>query len=155
MRLMTGTRHLLTIGQLADYAGATIKAVRVYHDRGLLPEPPRDASGYRRYDASHAIQLVKIRTLVQAGVPLARIAELLAAGPAAFAAAIGEIDQELRRKARAIESTRKKIAQLDGDQLFVSADVSRYLAGLRAAGISERTVHRERDLWILMQSVAP
>jgi DNA-binding transcriptional MerR regulator len=41
-------RRLITIGQLADYAGVTIKAVRVYHDRGLLPEPPRDASGYRR-----------------------------------------------------------------------------------------------------------
>ena len=56
----------LTIGQLAEYAGVTIKAVRLYHRRGLLPEPPRDTSGYRRYTAEDAIALVKIRTLAEA-----------------------------------------------------------------------------------------
>jgi hypothetical protein len=54
----------ITIGQLAEYAGVTIKGIRHYHRRGLLEEPPRDASGYRRYGAQHAIALVKIRTLV-------------------------------------------------------------------------------------------
>jgi DNA-binding transcriptional MerR regulator len=54
---------MITIGQLAGYAGVTIKAVRHYHQRGLLAEPPRDSSGYRRYTAAHAIQLLKIKTL--------------------------------------------------------------------------------------------
>ena len=81
---------MITIGQLASYAGVTVKAVRVYHARGLLPEPPRDASGYRRYTAEDAISLVKIRTLAAAGVPLARIKDLLTADPAAFAAAIAQ-----------------------------------------------------------------
>ena len=40
---------MITIGQLARYAGVTIKAVRHYHKVGLLPEPERDHSGYRRY----------------------------------------------------------------------------------------------------------
>jgi DNA-binding transcriptional MerR regulator len=74
----------ITIGQLADYAGVTIKAVRHYHKRGLLEEPERDASGYRRYSVRHAIDLVKIKTLAEAGVPLARIKELLAADPEHF-----------------------------------------------------------------------
>jgi MerR family regulatory protein len=55
----------ITIGQLAEYAGVTIKAVRHYHRRGLLPEPPRDVSGYRRYTVEDAIALVKIRTLAE------------------------------------------------------------------------------------------
>ena len=42
---------MLTIGQLAAYAGVTVRAVRHYHQIGLLPEPERDASGYRRYGA--------------------------------------------------------------------------------------------------------
>ena len=42
---------MLTIGQLAAYAGVTVRAVRHYHAKGLLPEPQRDHSGYRRYDA--------------------------------------------------------------------------------------------------------
>ncbi|MFI9637158.1 MerR family transcriptional regulator [Nocardia sp. NPDC051929] len=72
---------MITIGQLARYAGVTIKAVRVYHERGLLPEPPRDSSGYRRYSAEDAIDLVKIKTLARSGVPLARIKELLTGIP--------------------------------------------------------------------------
>ena len=58
---------MITIGRLAQYAGVTI---RVYHAKGLLPEPGRDRSGYRRYTAQHAIDLIKIRTLADAGVPL-------------------------------------------------------------------------------------
>jgi DNA-binding transcriptional MerR regulator len=160
MRLMSdepaGGRHLLTIGQLAGYAGVTIKAVRVYHDRDLLPEPPRDSSGYRRYGAEHAIQLVKIRTLAEAGVPLARIKELLAAGPEQFAEAIGEIESDLRTRAEQIRRAGERIAHLHGgDRLFVSPEVAGYLERLREIGVSERTVLLERDLWILLQSVAP
>ena len=86
---------MITIGQLAGYAGVTIKAVRHYHQRGLLAEPPRDSSGYRRYSAQDAIELVKIKTLGDAGVPLARIKELLAADPDRYATAIAEIDRDL------------------------------------------------------------
>src|ERR1700730_6491296 len=92
-------KHMITIGQLAGFAGVTIKAVRHYHRRGLLAEPPRDSSGYRRYGAQHAIDLVKIKTLAEAGVPLARIKELLVADPPEFAAAIAEIDRNLRKRA--------------------------------------------------------
>jgi DNA-binding transcriptional MerR regulator len=149
-------QRLITIGQLAAYAGVTIKAVRHYHRRGLLAEPPRDASGYRRYSAQHAIDLVKIKTLAAAGVPLARIKELLAAEPDRFAAAIAEIDRTLQERIEELLRTRGRLAQLStGDRLFVSADVAAYLDQLRELGVSRRTVQMERDLWILMQAVAP
>lgn len=147
---------MITIGQLAAYAGVTIKAVRHYHQRGLLAEPPRDASGYRRYSAQHAIDLVKIKTLAGAGVPLARINELLAARPDRFAAAIAEIDRNLQERAEELLRTRERIAQLRaGDRLFVSAEVADYLDRLHKLGVSQRTMQMERDGWILMQSVAP
>jgi DNA-binding transcriptional MerR regulator len=95
-------QHLLTIGQLAAYAGVTIKAVRHYHQRGLLSEPSRDPSGYRRYGTEHAIQLVKIKTLAEAGVPLARVKELLGAGADQFSTAIAEIDGDLSEQAEEI-----------------------------------------------------
>jgi DNA-binding transcriptional MerR regulator len=147
---------MITIGQLADYAGVSVKAVRVYHQRGLLAEPERDASGYRRYRAEDAIELVRIRTLAQAGVPLARIKELLAAGRAEFADAITEIDEALRQRAEEIRRTRERLARLGaGEGLFVSADVAAYLERLRELGISERVVGMERDMWILLQAVEP
>ncbi|MEW1737282.1 MerR family transcriptional regulator [Nocardia beijingensis] len=147
---------MITIGQLARYAGVTIKAVRVYHDRGLLPEPPRDSSGYRRYRAEDAVDLVKIRTLARSGVPLARIKELLSANSGEFAAAVAEIDRMLAERAEEIRRTREQIAQLgSGDQLFVSPEVAEYLERLRELGVSDRAVRMERDLWILLQAVAP
>ncbi|MFF0488097.1 MerR family transcriptional regulator [Nocardia sp. NPDC003482] len=147
---------MITIGQLAAYAGVTIKTIRHYHERGLLPEPERDASGYRRYGAAEAVTLVKIRTLAEAGVPLARVGELLDAGPDEFAAAIDQIDDDLRRRIRELRRSRERVAQLrGGTRLFVSAEVADYLDRLRELGISERTIAAERDGWILMQATAP
>ncbi len=146
---------MITIGQLAAYAGVTIKAVRHYHQRGLLEEPPRDSSGYRRYNAQHAIDLVKIKTLAEAGVPLSRIKELLAANPDRFAAAINEIDRNLQERAKELRRTRERIARLSaGDRLFVSAEVADFLDRLSELGVSQRTVQSERDGWILMQSAS-
>ena len=48
----------LTIGQLARHVGVTVRAIRHYHFRGLLAEPARDASGYRRYGAQAVVDLV-------------------------------------------------------------------------------------------------
>ena len=147
---------MITIGQLADYAGVTVKAVRHYHKRGLLAEPPRDSSGYRRYSAEHATDLVKIKTLAEAGVPLARVKELLAADPDQFATAITEIDRQLQERATEILRTRERIAHLGvGDRLFVSAEVADYLDQLHELGVSQRGVQMERDGWILMQSASP
>ena len=147
---------MITIGQLAGYAGVTIKAVRHYHRRGLLAEPPRDSSGYRRYSAEHAIDLVKIKTLAEAGVPLARITELLAADPGKFATAIAEIDRGLAERAEELLRARERIAQLSaGDRLFVSAEVADFLDRLHELGVSQRSVQTERNGWILVQSVSP
>ena len=147
---------MITIGQLAAYAGVTIKAVRHYHKRGLLKEPSRDSSGYRRYTAKHAIDLVKIKTLAEAGVPLARIKELLAANPDQFAAAITEIDRNLQERAKELRRTRERIARLSsGDRLFVSAEVADFLEALHELGVSQRTIQMERNGWILMQSASP
>jgi DNA-binding transcriptional MerR regulator len=147
---------MITIGQLAAYAGVTIKAVRHYHQRGLLDEPPRDSSGYRRYSAEHAIALVKIKTLAEAGVPLARVKELLAVDTGRFAAAMAEIDRKLQERAEELLRTRERIARLSaGNRLFVSAEVADYLDRLLELGVSQRSVQMERDGWILMQSVSP
>ncbi|MFI7416452.1 MerR family transcriptional regulator [Nonomuraea sp. NPDC049684] len=147
---------MLTIGQLADYAGVTVKAIRHYHERGLLAEPDRDSSGYRRYTAEDAIDLVKIRTLAHAGVPLARVKDLLDADPDALAAAIAEIDHDLEDRIAQLLRTRDQLAQLrGGDRLFVSPEVADHLDDLRRLGVSERQTSLERGGWILMQTASP
>jgi DNA-binding transcriptional MerR regulator len=71
----------LRIGELATVAGVTVRAIRHYHARGLLAEPPRDASGYRRYGAGHLVTLVRISRLRAVGMPLEQIAATLNAAP--------------------------------------------------------------------------
>jgi DNA-binding transcriptional MerR regulator len=142
---------MLTIGQLAAYAGVTVRAVRHYHQIGLLPEPERDASGYRRYGAMAVVSLIKIRTLANAGVPLAQILPMLQADASTFVEVIQRIDSDLREEIEQLETSRKQIAQLAaGDSLVLPPEVISYLDRLREIGASERMVAGERDGWILV-----
>lgn len=147
---------MLTISQLANAAGVTVRTVRHYHHMGLLPEPGRDHSGYRRYSAQTVVDLIRIKTLADAGVPLSRIDALLHAEPAEFAAAIADIDAELRSKMDQLAEHRRRIATLaSGDRLVLPDGVIDNMNRMRAIGVSERTVQIERDHWILMQAMNP
>ena len=147
---------MLTIGQLAAYAGVTVRAVRHYHHIGLLPEPERDASGYRRYGATAVVSLIKIRTLANAGVPLSQIPQMLEADASAFAETVRRIDGQLRDEIERLETSRKQIAQLAaGDSLALPPEVAYYLDRLRQIGASERMVDGERDGWILVAARWP
>jgi len=147
---------MLTIGQLAAYAGVTVRAVRHYHRIGLLPEPERDASGYRRYGATAVVSLIKIRTLASAGVPLSEIGQMLQADAPAFAEAVQRIDSRLRGEIERLDINRKQIAQLAaGNSLALPPEVTFYLDRLREIGASERVVLAERDAWILVAARWP
>lgn len=147
---------MLTIGQLAAYAGVTVRAVRHYHAKGLLPEPARDGSGYRRYDAAAVVELIRIRTLAEAGVPLSRVQELLAADEEEFAAAVEDIDRRLREEIRERQRHRERVAQLAaGDRLALPSEAVEYIARLRELDIPERAIEMERDAWILVAAQIP
>ena len=147
---------MLTISQLASYAGVTVRAVRHYHARGLLPEPGRDRSGYRRYDAGAVVELIRIRTLAEAGVPLSRVRDLLAAGEEEFAGAVEEIDRRLRAEIRQRQRHRERIAQLAaGDSLALPPEAVAYLDRMHEFGFPERLIEIERDSWILIAAQMP
>ena len=147
---------MLTISQLAAYAGVTVRAVRHYHAKGLLPEPERDHSGYRRYDAAAVVELIRIRTLADAGVPLARVRELLAADVDEFAAAVEDIDRRLRAEIRERQYHRERIAQLAaGDSLALPPEAVAYLDRLRQLDLPKRAIDLERDAWILVAAQLP
>ena len=91
--------------------------------RGLVAEPERDTSGYRRYGSAELLRLVQARTLAGAGVPLAEVGELLDAGPERFAAPLGDVHRRLTTpNGRWIPIT------VDGIELFnlATVPVTRY-----------------------------
>src|SRR4051794_28710508 len=62
--------------QLADLAGTTVKAVRHYHEVGLLDMPERASNGYKQYKISHLMRLIQIKRLSDLGVPLSQVAAM-------------------------------------------------------------------------------
>jgi DNA-binding transcriptional MerR regulator len=66
------------VDELASQAGTTVRNVRAYQDRGLLP-PPRRQGRVGVYSEAHLARLRLIGQLLERGYTLANIAELVAA----------------------------------------------------------------------------
>lgn len=66
----------LQIGQVAKKTGLTVDAIRFYEKSGLLPRPPRTASGYRLYRDREVADLEFIRKAQHLGFSLHEIREL-------------------------------------------------------------------------------
>ncbi|MCX4985214.1 MerR family transcriptional regulator [Streptomyces sp. NBC_00572] len=69
---------LWSIGELAERAGVTVKTVRYYSDRGLLPEAGRSSGGHRRYGPGALDRLLLIRSLRALDLPVPEVERVLA-----------------------------------------------------------------------------
>ncbi|RYB94676.1 MerR family transcriptional regulator [Nocardioides oleivorans] len=58
------------IGDAAAFVGTTPRAIRHYHEIGLLPEPERGTDDRRRYGYDDMIRLLWIRRMADAGIAL-------------------------------------------------------------------------------------
>ncbi len=74
---MGKTRCMVRIGEAAQAAGMTSKALRFYEEHGLLPAAKRTANGYRDYTGEAINRLDFIRRGRAAGLALAQIREIL------------------------------------------------------------------------------
>lgn len=147
---------MLTIKQLADYVGVTVKAVRHYHRIGLLPEPERDSHGYRSYLAEDVITLHRIKVLADAGVPLAKVRELLDADRSTFACAQRKIDASLRAKIRELEQARRRLrALVTEEDPFLPEPLRRLLSKYAVLNLPEDIERLNRNGWLLTSIVFP
>lgn len=69
--------HTMRIGQVAHEAGVGVETLRYYEREGLLREPDRRASGYRRYDRAVLGRLRFIQRAKALGFTLREVKELL------------------------------------------------------------------------------
>ncbi|MET0388691.1 MAG: MerR family transcriptional regulator [Polyangiales bacterium] len=146
----------LTIGQVAVFAGVTIKTVRHYHRLGLIAEPKRDSAGYRRYDSADLLRLVRVRTLAAAGVPLAEIGALLDAAPEQFAAALSDIQRRLSAQIDALNARRDTLVRLaEGDRVLLPARACALLDRLGELGFDRGYVGSQREGLVLFRALLP
>jgi DNA-binding transcriptional MerR regulator len=65
------------IGELTKAVGLTVRALRFYEEIGLLRPGSRSESGHRIYGENDVVQLQKILSLKQLGIPIKEIKKLL------------------------------------------------------------------------------
>ena len=108
----------LSTGKLAKAAGVNIETLRYYENRGLIPEPPRRASGYRHYPEESVERLRFIKGAQELGFTLTEIKELLTLRVDATASK-GDVRQraqekvvQIEEKIQALEQMRNALAHL-------------------------------------------
>jgi DNA-binding transcriptional MerR regulator len=62
--------------EIAELAGTSLRAVRHYHEVGLLSEPERRANGYKQYGVAHLVRVLRIKRLTDLGFSLSQIADM-------------------------------------------------------------------------------
>lgn len=108
----------MRIGELAQRAGTTTKALRFYEQAGLLPAPTRTPSGYRDYDDAALDRLRFVKSAQTAGLTLAQVAEVIAAreqtGPpcAHVAALLDARAADLGGRIAELHALRKEVQRL-------------------------------------------
>ncbi|MFJ6671193.1 MerR family transcriptional regulator [Actinosynnema sp. NPDC091369] len=146
----------VTIGQAAAFAGVTVKTVRHYHQHGLLAEPRRDRSGYRRYGSADLVRLVQVRTLAAAGVPLAEVGALLDADVERFAARLVDVERSLTERIDDLVARRDRLRRLsDGDRLLLPDRAHAVLDRLTELGYSPDYVTGQREALVLARAMSP
>ena len=106
---------------IAMLAGVSVRTIRHYHSKGLMPEPERSSNGYREYTPADLVRLLRIKRLASLGFSLAQIAEMLEdldSGSTDIQLgsrtldALDALDEELVTKIESLQEQRRIIAQL-------------------------------------------
>ena len=108
------------IGDAASFVGTTPRAIRHYHELGLLPEPERGSDDRRRYGYDEMIRLLWIRKMADAGIALDDIRDAFVdpAGAGADSGVAGMLERlertlvaqeaELQRQRAAVQRMRSR-----------------------------------------------
>ena len=148
----------LTISRLAAWAGTTPRAIRHYHRTGVLPEPARTPGGYRTYGLEDLGRLLRVRRLVELGLPLARVAEVLADADTRerLHDVLRALDADLERQETELVARRRNIrVLLDASAGEAAAELDRLRADLVAAFGRVPAVERELDVVQVIAHEAP
>ncbi|MET8049519.1 MerR family transcriptional regulator [Streptosporangium sp. NPDC005286] len=74
---MNDRDQLLTIGQLADRTGLSVRTIRFWSDIDVIPPTRRSVGGFRLYDMAAVARLDLVRTLRELGLDLDTVQKVL------------------------------------------------------------------------------
>jgi DNA-binding transcriptional MerR regulator len=102
----------LTIGELVSRTGVSHRLLRHYEEQGLLA-PERSTGGHRLYDRSAVEAVRRIRVLLEAGMPLRLVRQVVPCFDDAGSRIEACVADVLRTHAAALQ---KRIADLDAQR---------------------------------------
>lgn len=145
-------------GELARLAGVTVRALRHYHQVGVLAEPHRTGNGYRAYDVHDLVRVLRIKRLAALGVPLERMPEVLDDDHRDRDATelLDELDRELAVRMERITRQREILALLRAHRAApdVPPELAPFLAVFAAAGVTADMRRLDRDQSVLLAHFA-
>lgn len=97
--------------QIAELAGTSVRAVRHYHEVGLLAEPERRPNGYKRYGVAHLVRVLRIKRLTDLGFSLSQIADMGDADEHP-AEELRNLDAELAGTIERLQGVREELAAI-------------------------------------------
>lgn len=108
----------MKISELSQATGVDVETIRYYEKAGLLPEPAREANGYRHYGPAHLERLAFVRHCRALDMPLADVKRLLDVVDG-MPDAQGDIDalieaqlKRVRARLKSLRALERQLAQL-------------------------------------------
>jgi DNA-binding transcriptional MerR regulator len=104
----------MKVSELAEKAGTSARTIRFYEAEGILPAPPRQANGYRSYDASDLCRTRVVVSLRHLGIDLAeagRLATMCASGRCD--ATTADLAARIPERRREVAAAMAELAHLD------------------------------------------
>ncbi|MEU8619147.1 MerR family transcriptional regulator [Streptomyces sp. NPDC048623] len=123
--------EMWSIGELAERAGVSVKAVRYYSEQGLLPEGGRTGGGHRRYGPGALERLRAIRALRALEVPVTDVGPVLDQG-AVWEDVVARRLDEVERRMTALRWHEASLRLLQSAPAAERAERLRLLGGLAA-----------------------
>ncbi|WP_181026916.1 MerR family transcriptional regulator [Pseudoclavibacter sp. RFBB5] len=137
--------------ELARRAGVTVRALRHYHQVGVLDEPPRTSNGYRQYDVHHLIRVLRIRRLAALGVALDEMPRFLDEASPEAPELLDRLDAELAAQIERLTAQRALIAKLRNLPTApdLPPELAAYMSTL-AGHLSPELEQMDRDQTVLL-----
>lgn len=133
--------------ELAELAGTSLRAVRHYHDVGLLAEPVRRSNGYKSYGVAHLVRVLQIKRLTGLGLSLKQIAEMDEANEDPREA-LRALDAEMAATIERLQRVRDELGQILASE--VAADMPPEFG---SAAVSMELSDTDRSLAFVMSRV--
>ncbi|WP_371786562.1 MerR family transcriptional regulator [Streptosporangium subroseum] len=132
--------------ELAELAGTTVNTVRHYHRLGLLEEPERRYNGYKQYGVRDLVCLLRIRRLVELGVPLSQIGAVGSDGDIP-PEVLRQVDADLSAEVERLRRARSDIAVILRDGAPADAPAGFESVAFRLSAADSSLIHIHAQLY--------